>query len=46
MKTCQEIQPNVWCIDTFSTMPDGGLFGDGSVLEIIDGEKFSKAYLK
>lgn len=46
METCQEIQPNAWCIDTFSTMPDGSLFGDGSVLEIIDGKKFSKVYLK
>lgn len=42
METCQEVQPKVWCIDTFSTMPDGSPFGDGSVLEIINGKKFSK----
>ena len=44
--TCREIQNGVWCIDTFSTMPDGSPFGDGSVLEIIDGKNFSKLYLK
>lgn len=30
--------PNVWCIDTFSTYPDGTPIGDQTVLEIIDGE--------
>ncbi|HVC36522.1 MAG TPA: metallophosphoesterase [Candidatus Dormibacteraeota bacterium] len=45
-ETCREIKDRVWCIDTFSTYPDGRLFGDGSVLQIIDGKKFSKLYLK
>ena len=45
METCLEVQLHVWCIDTFSTMPDGSLFGDGSVLEVIDGKKFSKIFL-
>ncbi len=31
-ETCYEVKNGVWCIDTFSTMPDGSLFGDGSVL--------------
>jgi len=46
MNTCNEVQDNVWCIDTFSTYSDGTPFGDGSVLEIIDGKKFTKIYLK
>ena len=46
MTTCSEVHHNAWCIDTFSTMPDGEPFGDGSVLEITDGTKFSKIYLK
>ncbi len=29
----------MWCIDTFSTTPDGTPFGDGSVLQIVDGKK-------
>lgn len=41
-ETCWEVQPNVWCIDTFSTMPDGKPVGDGSILEIIDGKEFIK----
>ncbi len=45
-KTCHEVKHNVWCIDTFSTFPDGSSFGDGSVLEITNGNKFSKTYLK
>jgi hypothetical protein len=45
-ETCYEIEHGVWCIDTFSTMPDGSTFGDGSVLQVIDGEKFSKLYLE
>lgn len=45
-KTCYEIKHGVWCIDTFSTMPDGSSFGDGSVLQVIDGKKFSKLYLE
>ena len=44
-ETCYEVQNRVWCIDTFSTMPDGSPFGDGSVLQIINGKKFSKLYL-
>ena len=44
--SCHEIRDEVWCIDTFSTMPDGSPIGDGSVLQIIDGKKFSKLYLK
>ncbi len=44
--TCSEIQEHVWCIDTFSTMPDHSRIGDDSVLEVIDGRKFSKTYLK
>lgn len=43
--TCYEVKRRVWCIDTFSTMPDGTPIGDGSVLQIIDGQKFSKLYL-
>lgn len=43
--TCYEITYGVWCIDTFSTMPDGSPIGDGSVLQIIDGKKFSKLYI-
>ena len=45
-RTCYEIKHGVWCIDTFSTMPDGTPFGDGSVLQVIDGKKFTKIYLK
>ncbi|MGI9027882.1 MAG: metallophosphoesterase [Candidatus Saccharimonadales bacterium] len=44
-ETCYEVKRGVWCIDTFSTMPDGTPFGDGSVLQVIDGKKFSKLYL-
>lgn len=39
-KTCTEIQPNVWCIDTFSEYQDNTPIGDGSVLEITDGKDF------
>lgn len=45
-ETCYEVEHGVWCIDTFSTMPDGAPFGDGSVLQIIDGKNFSKLYLE
>lgn len=41
-ETCWEVQPNVWCIDTFSTYPDGSQYGDHTVLEIIDGKEFRK----
>ena len=44
--TCYEVKHGVWCIDTFSTMPDGTPIGDGSVLQIIDGKKISKLYLE
>jgi Calcineurin-like phosphoesterase len=44
-ETCYEVKPGVWCIDTFSTYPDGTLFGDGSVLGALDGQKFTKLYL-
>lgn len=43
--TCYEVKRGVWCIDTFSTMPDGKPLGDGSVLQVIDGKKFSKLYM-
>lgn len=41
-ETCWEVEPNIWCIDTFSTYPDGTPIGDGTALEIIDGKRFSK----
>ena len=44
--TCYEVKRGVWCIDTFSTMPDGTSFGDGSVLQVIDGKQFSRQYLE
>lgn len=39
--TCLEVQPNIWCIDTFSTYPEGDSIGDHTVLEIIDGIEFN-----
>jgi hypothetical protein len=42
--TCYEVKRGVWCIDTFSTMPDGTPIGDGSVLQITNGKDFSKLY--
>jgi predicted MPP superfamily phosphohydrolase len=45
-KTCYPVKPDVWCIDTFSTYSDGSLYGDGSVLQIIDGKKFNKLFLE
>lgn len=45
-ETCWEVQPNVWCIDTFSTYPDDRPIGDHTVLEIIDGITFSKTKLE
>lgn len=45
-ETCWEVKPGVWCIDTFSTYPDGTPFGDGTVLEIIDGKTFTKIKLE
>jgi hypothetical protein len=44
--TCWEVQPDVWCIDTFSTYQDGTPIGDETVLEVIDGRKFNKIKLK
>lgn len=41
-ETCWEVKPNVWCIDTFSTYPDGESVGDQTVLKITDGKKFKK----
>lgn len=46
VKTCRKINNRLWCIDTFSTYTDGKPFGDGSVLQVIDGKKFSKLYLE
>ena len=45
-ETCWEVQPTVWCIDTFSTYRDGTPFGDETVLEIIDGKTFTKIKLE
>ncbi len=45
-ETCHEVKRGVWCIDTFSTYPDGEPFGDGSALQIIDGKEFSRLHLK
>lgn len=45
-ETCWEVQKGVWCIDTFSTYPDGTPFGDNTVLEIIDGKTFNKIKLE
>jgi predicted MPP superfamily phosphohydrolase len=43
-KTCLEVQLNAWCIDTFSTDPNGNPLGDYTVLEITNG-KFKKVKL-
>lgn len=40
-QTCWEVQPTVWCIDSFSQYPDGRHFGDCTVLEVIDGKEFN-----
>lgn len=40
-ETCKKITEDVWCIDTFSTYPDGKPVGDYTVLEIIDGKEFN-----
>ena len=45
-ETCYEVQENIWCIDTFSTYPEGDLVGDQTVLEILDGKKFTKRKIK
>jgi len=44
-ETCWEVEPNVWCIDSFSTERDGTPIGDCTVLEIIDGKEFNKVNL-
>ena len=44
--TCWEVEPNIWCIDTFSTYPDGSPVGDNTVLEIMDGKTFTATKLK
>lgn len=44
-ETCWEVDRGIWCIDTFSTYPDGRPFGDGSVLEVVDGKQFIKRSL-
>lgn len=43
--TCTEVEPNIWVIDTFSQYRDGRPIGDGSMLEVIDGQKFKKIKL-
>ncbi len=42
--TCTEVHPGIWCIDTFSTYPDGHPIGDQTVLEIKNG-KYKKIKL-
>lgn len=44
--TCWEVSPGIWCIDTFSTYPDGMPIGDHTVLEIENGNKFTKRKIK
>lgn len=41
-ETCWEVEPNIWCIDTFSTYSDNTPFGDGTMLEVINGQTFQK----
>lgn len=43
VETCKKLEgyDNFWCIDTFSTYPNGDSIGDGTVLEIIDGKEFN-----
>jgi diadenosine tetraphosphatase ApaH/serine/threonine PP2A family protein phosphatase len=45
-QTCWEVDDNIWCIDTFSTYPDGTPFGDNTVLEVIDGKTFKTIKLE
>lgn len=45
-ETCYEVEPNNWCIDTFSTYPDGTPVGDGTVLEVEWGRVFNKIKLE
>jgi predicted phosphodiesterase len=41
-ETCWEVETNIWCIDTFSTYTDNTPYGDGSMLEVLNGQKFQK----
>lgn len=41
-QTCWEVEDNIWCIDTFSTYPNGKPYGDGTMLVVTDGTKFEK----
>ena len=41
-KTCWEVEKNIWCIDTFSTYSDNSPYGDGTMLEVVNGQKFKK----
>ncbi len=45
-ETCWEVDTNIWCIDTFSTYPDGTPFGDHTVLEVTNGKEFKKIKLE
>lgn len=39
--TCNQLNDNVWCIDTFSEHRDNSPIGDNTILEIIDGKEFN-----
>lgn len=41
-KTVTEVEPGIWVIDTFSTYPNGDQYGDGTMLEVLDGKQFKK----
>lgn len=45
-KTCIELQPNAWCIDTFSEDQNNNNIGDQTMLEIIDGKEFNVINIK
>jgi hypothetical protein len=45
-KTCTELYPKIWAIDTFSTDSDGKPLGDNTVLEIITNKNGKKSYKK
>lgn len=44
-ETCWDTGNNAWCIDTFSTKPNGESIGDNSLLVITDGKTFDKIKL-
>lgn len=46
VETCRELEPNIWCIDTFSERSDNTHYGDKSMLEIIDGKEFNIINIK